>query len=91
MVSNQEAVNRLVAICPEFQETWLQRRDNWGSEQGGHYNDLGALATWMVDQMEARKLGCFDDLFDELETLLEDQALSCVTCLSWASWKTSRT
>ena len=72
MASNQEAVDRLVAVCTGFHETWLQRRDSWGSEQGGHYNDLGALATWMVDQMEARKVGCFDELFDELETLLED-------------------
>src|ERR1039457_6616925 len=72
VIAHQEAEDRLVAACSGFEETWLQRRAEWGSEQGGHYNDLGALAVWLVDRMAARQLDCFDHLFDELEALLAD-------------------
>jgi hypothetical protein len=69
-VDKPEAVQRLVAACPGFAETWNKHRANWGLERAGDYNDLGVLALWLVDQMAGGRLDCFPELFGELELLL---------------------
>ena len=72
MASHQDAVDRLVAACPDFAGAWAKHRERWGSESAGHYNDLGALALWVVNRMAAGDVGCFGHLFNELEALIVD-------------------
>jgi hypothetical protein len=64
------AVARLVGICPAFNEAWRQHRARWAGKPAGEYNDLGALAHWVVDETAAGRFECFPAIFDELEVLL---------------------
>ncbi len=70
MLAKDEAVRRLVAACPSFDKAWQAHLAWWKGEPAGEYNDLGALAEWVVDQMAEGHLGCFDTLFNEVELLL---------------------
>lgn len=70
MVTKQQAVNRLVAACPDFDGAWQDHLEYWKGEPAGEYFDLGALAQWIVDQVAAQRLDCFEALFNELEILL---------------------
>jgi hypothetical protein len=65
-----DAVRRLVSVCPAFNDAWQAHLRYWEGEPAGEYNDLGALALWLVDQMDARRLECFPALFGEVEVLL---------------------
>jgi len=66
-----EAARRLVAVCPEFSQAWRKHLDWWDGEPAGEYNDVAALAHWIVEQMAANNLDCFPALFGEVETTLE--------------------
>jgi len=71
MTDKQEAVRRLVRVCPGFAEAWRKHLDWWGGEPAGEYNDLGELAEWVVKQITAGELDCFPALFSEVEVLLD--------------------
>jgi hypothetical protein len=70
VVGKAEAVRRLVGICPDFRDAWEAHLDYWNGEPAGEYNDLGALAQWLVDRMEAQNTSCFPALFKDFEDLL---------------------
>jgi hypothetical protein len=65
-----DAVLRLVNACPGFKDAWEEHLDWWEGEPAGEYNDLGALAEWVADQLAARDFDCFPRLFGEVEALL---------------------
>jgi hypothetical protein len=72
VVEKSQAVERLVAVCSGFNDAWQAHRDWWKGEPAGDYNDLGALAQWVVDRMAAGEHDCFATLFSELEALLSN-------------------
>lgn len=70
MIDEGHAVRRLIAVCPEFAPHWLQYLDSWEGNPSGEYNDMSALADWVVNRMAVGALDCFARLFDEVESLL---------------------
>ncbi len=44
--------------------------DRWRGETAGHYNDVGVLATWLVDEVEAGRADCLPKALGALEDLL---------------------
>src|SRR5690348_1885842 len=70
MITESEAVRRLVSVCPDFQDTWRQHLD-W-SPNDGEYIHVGVLAEWVVDRVAAGELGCLTELFAEVEAILGD-------------------
>ena len=72
VVSEAQAAERLILICPGFQHIWQRHLDWSDGKRFGEYVDLGILAEWVVDQMIAGQVDCFSSLFAEVETLLQD-------------------
>jgi hypothetical protein len=72
VVSEAQAAERLLSICPGFQPRWQRELDRSEGKRFGEYVDLGILADWVVDQMIAGQVACFSSLFAEVETLLHD-------------------
>ncbi len=70
MINERQAVERLVAVCPEFGPHWQGYLDSWDGTPSGEYNDVGALADWVVDRIVVGDLACFGKLFEEVEGLL---------------------
>jgi hypothetical protein len=70
MTGKQEAVRRLVEVCPGFTEAWRVHLESWKGKPAGEYNDLGALADWVVKQIATGEMDCFPQLFREVEELL---------------------
>ena len=68
MITKPEAVRRLVAVCPDFEDVWRQHL-NWNHNEG-EYIHVGVLAEWVVDRVAAGELACLADLFDEAEAIL---------------------
>jgi len=65
-------VRRLIAICPGFAQAWQAHLDWWEGEPAGDYNDVGALAQWVVERIGAGELDCLPALFQDVEAILED-------------------
>lgn len=72
MVTKAEVVRRLVTACPGFNDAWQAHLQWWEGEPAGEYNDLGALAEWIVDRMADGDIEYFPALFTEVEALLRD-------------------
>jgi hypothetical protein len=70
VIDERQAVHRLVALCPDFAPDWLQYLDSWEGKPSGEYNDIGALAEWVVNRMAVGSLDCLAELFAEVESLL---------------------
>jgi hypothetical protein len=71
MTSKFEAVERLIAVCPDFQPRWQERLEFDEGKRFGEYVDMGLLADWVIDQMIEDDLDCMPALFAEVELLLE--------------------
>jgi len=71
MISEQDAVRRLVLICPEFHDSLVSYRESGGSDEES-FNLIGDLADWVVSQMKAGDYRCFQELFNEYEAILSD-------------------
>ena len=69
MITESEALRRLVSTCQGFQDAWRQHL-NWRDDDG-EYNHVSVLAEWIVDQVAAGETGCLPDLFAEVETILD--------------------
>lgn len=70
MISESEAAERLLAVCPGFQPRWKEHLLFDEGERFGAYVDLGVIAEWVIDQMIEGDLDCMPDLFAEVEALL---------------------
>lgn len=70
MIDERQAVRRLVAVCPDFAPHWLQYLDSSEGKPSGEYNDMSALAEWVVNRVAAGILECMPELFFEVESLL---------------------
>jgi hypothetical protein len=70
VVTESDAVHRLVSICPDFQDIWRQHLNRYHDE--GEYIHIGVLAEWVVDRVASGELRCLPDLFTEVETILEE-------------------
>lgn len=71
MSSNADAVARLIRVCPGFKDRWEAHVVQWERQPAGYYNDLGALAHWVVDRMAVSDLACLPELFREFEAILD--------------------
>ena len=69
-LSQADAVSLLVRACKEFQPAWEKHQQEWGAEPAGHYNDLGALATWLVTEVGAGRTECLRAVARVFEDLL---------------------
>lgn len=71
MISEQDAVRRLVMLCPGFHDSLVSYRDSGGTEEES-FNFVAQLADWVVRQVKARDFTCFRELFTEYEAILSD-------------------
>lgn len=71
MISEQDAVRRLVLLCPGFHDSLVSYRDSGGSEEES-FNFIAELADWVVRQVKARDFTCLAELFTEYEEILSD-------------------
>ena len=71
MISERDAVRRLVLICPGFHDSLVSYRDSGGTEEES-FNLIGELAGWVVRQVRARDFTCFIQLFNEYEEVLSE-------------------
>jgi hypothetical protein len=71
VISKHEAVRRLIAVCPGFQDS-LTRYLDTDARLDEAYNVMGELANWVVEQMRANDFTCFSELFDEFERVLSE-------------------
>jgi hypothetical protein len=69
MISEQDAVRRLVLTCRGFHDSLVSYRDGGGTEEES-FNLIGELADWVVRQARARDFTCLKELFAEYETVL---------------------
>ncbi len=69
MISEQDAVRRLITICPGFQDSLAFYTETYGRFDES-YNVIGELAKWVVEQMKAHDFACFTELFTEFEGVL---------------------
>lgn len=69
-LSQADAVGLMVTACKEFQPAWEKHQGWWGGERAGHYNDLGALATWLVAEVGAGRTECLRAVARVFEDLL---------------------
>ncbi len=72
MVSESEAAERLIAVCPGFQPRWEERLELDEGKRYGEYVDMGVLAEWVIDKMIEGDLHDMPALFAEVEALLRD-------------------
>lgn len=70
MISESEALRRLVIACPGFQDIWRQHLND-GGHADGEYVHIGVLADWVVDQVVEGSRECLPELFAAVERLLE--------------------
>src|SRR5260370_38460404 len=68
MISESEAVRRVVSVCPGFQDVWRQHLNF--AHDGGEYIHINVLAEWGVVQATGRNLECLPELFAEVERIL---------------------
>lgn len=71
MISEQDAVRRLVLLCPAFHDSLVSYRDSGGTEEES-FNFIAEFADWVVRQVKAGDLTCLAELFSEYETILSD-------------------
>lgn len=69
MISESEAVRRVVGVCPAFQDVWRQHL-NFARDEG-EYIHINVLAEWVVDQVAADNRECLPELFAEVERILD--------------------
>jgi hypothetical protein len=72
VVSESEAAERLIAICPGFQPRWKEHLEFDEGKRYGGYVDLAVLAEWVIDEMIKSDHTCLPVLFTEVEALLTD-------------------
>ncbi len=65
MISESEAVRRVVGVCPGFQDVWRQHL-NFARDEG-EYIHINVLADWVVDQVAADNRECLPELFAEVD------------------------
>jgi len=69
MLSEDQVVDRLIAICPRFVDSF-QAYLNQGGDRNEYYNVMAELARWVGNRLLGQQRGCLQELFDELEALL---------------------
>ena len=70
MISESEALRRLVTVCPGFQDVWRQHLND-GGHADGEYVHIGVLAGWVVDRLVEADPECLPELFAEVERVLD--------------------
>jgi hypothetical protein len=70
VIDERQAADRLVAVCPGFAPYWLEYLDSTERVPTGEFNDISALAAWVIDRMAIGNFDCFAELFQEAENLL---------------------
>ncbi len=71
MITEHDAVRRLVLICPGFHDSLVSFRDSGGNPQES-FNLIAELAEAVVVQTKAKDFTCVGDLFTEFEKVLAD-------------------
>lgn len=69
MINEAQVVRRLTQVCPGFRSSLAAYEDS-GGRLDEAFNVMSELARWAVAQAKAGSFDCFDELFDEFETLL---------------------
>jgi|SRR5579859_1164910 len=69
MISESEAVRRVVSVCPGFQDVWRQHLNF--AHDDGEYIHINVVAEWVVDQVTVGNRECLRELFDEVERILD--------------------
>lgn len=62
----------ILARCPSFQPVWEKHQELWQGEEAGIYNDLGQLATFIVDAYARQDTEPIVAAFGIIEELLVD-------------------
>jgi hypothetical protein len=75
VISEHEAVRRLSAVCPGFEDSLKRYLDTEGRLEEG-FNAMAELANWVVGQIRVNDFTCFTELFDEFERVLSDASES---------------
>jgi hypothetical protein len=69
MISESEAVRRVISVCPGFQDVWRQHLNF--AHDDGEYIHINVVAEWVVDQAVAGDHDCLPELFVEVERILD--------------------
>lgn len=72
MPTECEAVRRMTSAVPAFGSEWQEHLDWWGDQTAGSYNDMSALAQWVVKQMSDGGELILSPIFAEMEALLTE-------------------
>lgn len=71
MINEAEVVRRLTQVCPGFAPSLAAYEASEGRLDEA-FNVMSELAKWVVTQSKSGSLECFDELFNEFETLLRN-------------------
>ena len=69
----EDALHRLNAACPEYQDVWRDRQTRDRTEGLGppeEFVQTNDLANWVVARTAAKQYSCLAELFAEVELLL---------------------
>ncbi len=72
MVSNNNCMNLILDMVPEFKAAWQDHLDFWGSDQAGLSNDMAEFSSFLIANIEKISEERKQDIFLFAEKCLEE-------------------